>query len=91
MWENAQLTNAEYRARRHWLIEHLAEDPKHLNELGDLDGAFRKLSEAKAARVNAIRLRCGFPPASSGSAAGRIRTAIHRGFRPQQSRTFDFS
>ena len=86
MWENAQLTTAEYRARRRWLTEHLGENPKHLRELGELDDAFRKLCEAQAERNNKIRQRLGIPPAT-GRVAQQIRYAQQP--RVRQASFFD--
>lgn len=77
MWENAQLTNAEYRARRHWLINNLGEDVRHAQELIDLDETFRKLSQVQADRNNKIRRRLDMP-LKNGEATRRIYTALRR-------------
>lgn len=89
MWENTQLTNAEYRARRNWLINHLGDDPKYLRELGDLDEAFRKMCEAQDARNNKIRQRLDLP--SKNSVSTRIHNALQGHHKRQPSNTFDFS
>jgi hypothetical protein len=86
MWENAQLTNTEYRKHRKRLVAELGENPSKLRELADLDDRFKQLTNERRRVANTFRALHGLASSHNPSVGGAL-TEWWRNNRGKRFRT----